>query len=68
MNHIEAYVQGATRFTHGQRVRKRSGSNWQGKVVGVYSTNLTDEGYAIESEFEKGSVQIYPEAALEPVT
>lgn len=49
------------------RVRKRSGSSWQGKVVGFYTTHLTPVGYAVESEREPGSVQIYPEAALELV-
>jgi hypothetical protein len=51
----------------GERLRKKKGSSWQGKVVGYYSTSLTKNGYAIESEREPGSVQIYPEAALEPV-
>lgn len=51
-------------FKLGQRVRKFKGSSWQGKVVGFYSTELTPVGYAVESEREPGSVQIYPEAAL----
>lgn len=51
----------------GTRVTKRKGSSWQGAIVGYYSTNLTPRGYAVESEREPGSVQIYPEAALEPV-
>lgn len=50
------------------RVRKRSGSSWQGRIVGWYSTSLTPIGYAVESEREPGSVQIYPAAALEAVT
>ena len=29
------------------------------------STKLTPEGYAVESESHKGSVQIYPATALE---
>ena len=49
----------------GTRVRKVSGSSWQGKIVGYYSTDLTPNGYCIESEREPGSVQIYPEKALE---
>jgi hypothetical protein len=52
-------------FAIGDRVRKRRGSSWQGRVVGFYSTGLTPEGYAVESEREPGSVQIYPLAALE---
>ena len=51
----------------GTRVRKKSGSSWQGRVVGYYSTELTDVGYCVESEREPGSVQIYPASALEPV-
>jgi hypothetical protein len=49
----------------GTRVRKIKGSSWQGCVVGYYSTTLTPEGYAVESEREPGSVQIYPRAALD---
>ena len=51
----------------GTRLRNKSGSSWQGKVVGYYSTELTEVGYCIESEREPGSVQIYPASALEPV-
>jgi hypothetical protein len=53
------------RFKLGDRVHKSKGAAWQGKVVGFYSTTLTPIGYAVESERETGSVQIYPEAALE---
>lgn len=52
-------------FRRGDRLRKKSGSQWQGRVVGYYSTDLTPRGYCIESERELGSVQIYPEGALE---
>lgn len=55
------------KFSRGDLVRKRSGSQWQGRVVGEYSTALTTEGYAVESEAHAGSVQIYPAAALELV-
>ena len=51
----------------GTRLRKKKGSSWTGRVVGYYSTTLTPVGYAIESENEPGSVQIYPAAALETV-
>jgi DNA-binding transcriptional regulator YdaS (Cro superfamily) len=53
------------KFQLGDTVRKTKGSNWHGKIVGTYSTTLTPEGYAVESSTEKGSVQIYPAAALE---
>lgn len=52
-------------FGMGDRVRKKSGAAWQGQIVGWYCTNLTPEGYAVESEAHPGSVQIYPVAALE---
>lgn len=54
-------------FCKGDRVRKRKGASWQGRVCGYYSTALTPEGYCVESERETGSVQIYPESALERV-
>ena len=55
------------KFKRGQRVRKRKGSAWRGHVVGFYRTELTPDGYAVESEREPGSVQIYPGSALEAV-
>lgn len=55
------------KFKLGDRVRKVKGSSWHGYVVGFYSTALTPQGVAVESERETGSVQIYPEAALEMV-
>lgn len=54
-----------TTFSLGDTVKKKSGSQWKGKVVGYYSTTLTPEGYAVESDTEIGSVQIYPAKALE---
>lgn len=53
------------KFSIGDKVRKIKGSQWRGTVVGSYSTELTPEGYAVESSSERGSVQIYPAAALE---
>lgn len=53
------------KFKRGDHVRKVSGSQWTGIVVGEYSTELTPEGYAVESSTERGSVQIYPAKALE---
>lgn len=49
----------------GTCVKKIKGSQWHGKIVGFYSTTLTPEGYAVESVFEPGSVQVYPVQALE---
>jgi hypothetical protein len=53
------------KFAIGDRVKKTSGSEWVGRVCGTYSTPLTPEGYAVESEAHAGSVQIYPDKALE---
>jgi dihydrofolate reductase (trimethoprim resistance protein) len=55
------------KFKLGDLVRKVSGSAWEGRVVGTYSTALTPEGYAVESSAHPGSVQIYPAKALEKV-
>jgi hypothetical protein len=56
------------KFKLGDTVRKVSGSQWHGTIVGTYSTKLTPEGYAVESFTEVGSVQIYPAKALELFT
>ena len=56
------------RFEYGTVVRKIKGSNWKGRVVGFYTSSFTKEGYAVESDSERGSVQIYPVTALEEVT
>lgn len=53
------------KYKLGDKLKKTKGSQWKGTVVGFYSTELTPEGYAIESSTEKGSVQIYPVGALE---
>lgn len=52
-------------FKLGDRVQKISGSEWDGRVAGFYSTVLTPRGYCIESAFHRNSVQNYPEKALE---
>jgi dihydrofolate reductase (trimethoprim resistance protein) len=51
-------------FQYGDYVEKISGSDWCGNVVGWYSTQLTPEGYAVESFYHPGAVQIYPASAL----
>lgn len=55
------------KFQISDYVTKVKGSHWSGRVVGFYSTALTPRGYAVESDCHPGSVQIYPEAALERV-
>jgi hypothetical protein len=55
------------KFIVGDKVRKIKGSQWEGVVVGTYSTEMTPEGYCVESSTHKGSVQIYPASALELV-
>lgn len=52
------------KYPLGTRMAKISGSSWTGAVVGYYTTKLTPQGLAIESENEPGSVQIYPVRAL----
>ena len=54
-------------FQYLDRVHKTQGSRWRGRVVGWYRTALTPEGYAVESDTEHGSVQIYPASALQAV-
>ena len=54
-----------SRFKPGDLVQKKSGSKWRGRIVGYYSTDLTKVGWAVESIHEPGSVQIYPESALD---
>jgi len=55
------------KWSYGKRVQKRKGSSWHGTICGWYTSDLTPEGYAVESELEKGSVQIYPVSALEAI-
>lgn len=54
-----------SKFKIGDRVQKISGAGWHGQICGFYSTAWTPRGYAVQSERELGSVQIYPESALE---
>ncbi len=56
------------KFKLGDKVRKKSGSQWSGIIVGTYSTKLTPEGYCVESEHHIGSVQIYPAQALDLIS
>ncbi len=52
-------------FADGDLVRKKSGSWWEGRVVGTYTTEQTPRGYAVQLDKPFGPVQIYPESALE---
>lgn len=56
-------------FLLGQKVRKKSGSWWEGRVVGYYITRQTPRGYCVQMQTPcgNGPVQIYPESALELV-
>lgn len=51
----------------GQKVRKKSGSYWEGEVVGHYSTKQTPRGVCVQlpTPEENGPVQLYPESAFE---
>ena len=52
-------------FVFGNKVEKKSGSWWEGNIVGWYSTEQTPVGYAVQlSSKLNGPVQIYPESAL----
>lgn len=53
------------RWPLGAKVRKNRGSSWRGTVCGYYSTPHTPVGYYVDSAFEPGSVQVWPEVALE---
>ena len=54
------------KFAKGDRVRKHSGTWWEGRVVGFYSTADNPLGYNVQLDMvPNGPVQIYPEAALE---
>ena len=55
------------KFRMGDLVKKSTCSEWEGRVVGTYSTEQTKEGYAVESSAHRNSVQIYPAKALEAV-
>ena len=52
-------------FNIGDYVKKKKGSEWEGTVVGFYSTKLNPDGICVESSSHAGSVQIYPAKALE---
>lgn len=55
------------KYTEGDLVRKPTGSWWEGKVVGMYSTDQTPEGYAVQLiGLNNAPVQIYPANALVP--
>ena len=54
------------KFKRDDYVRKKGDKGqWHGRVCGTYSTECTPIGYNVESVYEKNSVQIYPESALE---
>ena len=54
-------------FAIGDMVRKKSGSWWEGRVVGFYSTEQTPDGVCVQLDKPMGPVQIYPASALELV-
>ena len=81
IDHLTLEAQGETRmgepvipqtapqgkFRMGDLVKKSTGSEWIGRVVGWYSTEQTKEGYAVESGAHGNSLQLYPAKALELV-
>lgn len=52
----------STRFPLGAKVRKISGPQWRGVVVGYYSSSYTPEGLVIEctAEGARGQVHVEP--------
>jgi len=52
------------KYPLGALVQKKGRASWRGRIVGWYRTDITALGYAIESIYEPGSVQIYPESAV----
>lgn len=52
-------------FKIGDMVRKKSGSWWEGRIVGFYSTKQTPDGVCVQLDKPNGPVQIYPSIALE---
>ncbi len=54
------------RFAFGDLVQKTKGSKWRGPVNGFYITKNTPHGYSVESAYEEGSTQVWPDAALAP--
>lgn len=53
------------RWQLGDKVKKKANSSWRGVVCGFYNTAATPNGYSVVSLYEPGSVQVWPEAALE---
>jgi hypothetical protein len=53
------------KYKYGDLVYKISGSEWEGRICGFYTTKLNEHGYNIESWCHKNSVQNYPEKALD---
>jgi hypothetical protein len=53
------------KFNEHDFVRKTSGSWWEGRVVGFYSTEQSPDGVAVQLDRPMGPVQIYPASALE---
>lgn len=51
-----------------QYMKKKSGSWWEGWVVGEYHTEATPDGLAIQLPIPNGPVQIYPREALRELT
>jgi ABC-type anion transport system duplicated permease subunit len=68
INAMKAVFEQGFKYKLGDLVSKISGSQWHGRVVGFYWTELTSQGYVVENATEWGSCQIYPEKALEKQT
>jgi hypothetical protein len=64
---LEDRAEPSSAFRLRDMVRKKSGSWWEGRVVGFYSTEQTPDGVCVQLDKPMGPVQIYPASALELV-
>jgi len=48
----------------GVKVKKKSGSEWEGIICGYYQHKNNSWGIAVASSYHAGSVQIYPTSAM----
>lgn len=55
-------------FKERDYVKKKSGSWWEGYIVGFYNTEDNPNGVAVQLPVPHGPVQISPAAALEHAT
>ncbi len=64
---VDGIITATIAFPLGCAVRKKSGPEWHGKVVGYYSSSFTHEGLVIEctAEGARGQVHVEPAKRME---